>query len=109
MVRHFAEKMHVPAERLHMILGGVDTERFRFDSEGRMEVRARYGFTDDECVVGLLGRFDLVKGQRETIAALAKLVGEGVRTSGCCFSAFPPLRFRKRLRRGSARRAWSGM
>ena len=79
MARHFAEKMRVPAERLHMILGGVDTERFRFDSEGRMEVRARYGFTDDECVVGLLGRFDLVKGQRETIAALAKLVGEGVR------------------------------
>ncbi|MFQ8890077.1 MAG: glycosyltransferase [Bilophila wadsworthia] len=62
-----------------MILGGVDTERFRFEPEGRAEVRARYGFTDDECVVGLLGRFDLVKGQRETIAALAKLVGEGVR------------------------------
>ena len=79
MARHFAEKMHVPAERLHMILGGVDTERFRFDPEGRAEVRARYGFTDDECVVGLLGRFDLVKGQRETIAALAKLVDEGVR------------------------------
>ena len=35
----------VPAERLHMILGGVDTERFRFDPEGRAEVRARYGFT----------------------------------------------------------------
>ena len=79
MARHFAEKMRVPAERLHMILGGVDTERFRFAPEGRAEVRARYGFTDDECVVGLLGRFDLVKGQRETIAALAKLVGEGVR------------------------------
>ncbi|MFR3459332.1 MAG: glycosyltransferase family 4 protein [Bilophila wadsworthia] len=79
MARHFAEKMRVPAERLHMILGGVDTELFRFDPEGRAEVRARYGFTDDECVVGLLGRFDLVKGQRETIAALAKLVGEGVR------------------------------
>ena len=79
MARHFAEKMRVPAERLHMILGGVDTERFRFEPEGRAEVRARYGFTDDECVVGLLGRFDLVKGQRETIAALAKLVGEGVR------------------------------
>ena len=79
MARHFAEKMRVPAERLHMILGGVDTERFRFVPEGRAEVRARYGFTDDECVVGLLGRFDLVKGQRETIAALAKLVGEGVR------------------------------
>ena len=42
MARHFAEKMHVPAERLHMILGGVDTERFRFDPEGRAEVRARY-------------------------------------------------------------------
>ena len=69
----------IPAARLAYVPNGVDTERFRFDSEGRMEVRARYGFTDDECVVGLLGRFDLVKGQRETIAALAKLVGEGVR------------------------------
>ena len=58
----------------------MDTERFRFEPEGRAEVRARYGFTDDECVVGLLGRFAAsLKGQRETIAALAKLVGEGVR------------------------------
>ena len=101
--------MRVPAERLHMILGGVDTERFRFEPEGRAEVRARYGFTDDECVVGLLGRFDLVKGQRETIAALAKLVGEGVRNIRLLLLGFPPRRFKKRLRRGSARRAWSGM
>ena len=56
MARHFAEKMHVPAERLHMILGGVDTERFRFDPEGRAEVRARYGFTDDECVAPIKRR-----------------------------------------------------
>ncbi len=79
MARHFSEKMHVPAERLYTILGGVDTARFRFDAEGRAAVRARYGFTDDECVVGLLGRFDRVKGQKETIEAVARLVGAGVR------------------------------
>ena len=75
MARHFAEKMRVPAERLHMILGGVDTERFRFEPEGRAEVRARYGFTDDECVVGLLGRFDLVKGQKGNHRGAGKACG----------------------------------
>ena len=79
MARHFATAMSVPAERLYTILGGVDTARFHYDAEGRARVRARYGFTDDECVVGLLGRFDRVKGQRETLAALARLVNGGVR------------------------------
>ena len=79
MARHFAGKMRVPADRLYTILGGVDTARFRFDPEGRAAVRARYGFTDEDCVFGLLGRFDIVKGQRETIAALSRLVNSGMR------------------------------
>ena len=79
MARHFSEKMRVPADRLYTVLGGVDTARFRFDPEGRAAVRARYGFTDRDVVVGLLGRFDLVKGQKEAIAALARLVGGGLR------------------------------
>lgn len=89
MARHFAGKMRVPADRLYTILGGVDTARFRFDPEGRAAVRARYGFTDEDCVFGLLGRFDIVKGQRETIAALSRLVNSGMRNIRLLLLGFP--------------------
>jgi glycosyltransferase involved in cell wall biosynthesis len=70
----FREGLAVPADRLHRILGGVDRDRFRFDPEGRERVRREFGYGPEHRVVGLLGRFDLVKGQRETIRAVARLV-----------------------------------
>lgn len=72
MTRHFAEVLHVPSDRLYTILGGVDTNRFHADGQARAEVRRRYGFKDDDVVMGLLGRMDEVKGIRESIIALAK-------------------------------------
>ena len=78
MARHFTEAMGVPAERLHTVLGGVDTRRFAFDPAGRERTRAQLGCAPDECVVGLLGRFDRVKGQKECIEAVAGLVREGL-------------------------------
>ena len=71
MTRHFAEVLHVPAERLHTILGGVDTVRFQRDLSTREEMRRFYGFTENDFVMGLLGRMDEVKGIKETIEALA--------------------------------------
>lgn len=78
MARHFREVLHVPAGRVHTILGGVDTARFAFNPAARAAVRAACGYTDEHCVLGLLGRFDMVKGQRETLAAVARLVAEGL-------------------------------
>ena len=72
MTRHFSEVLHVPSEHLYTILGGVDTARFHADREAGANVRRRYGFTDNDIVMGLLGRMDKVKGIRETIAALAR-------------------------------------
>lgn len=71
MTRHFAEVLKVPADRLHTILGGVDTARFHADAAAREEMRKRYGYADEHVVMGLLGRMDEVKGIRESIAALA--------------------------------------
>lgn len=79
MARHMATSMGVPAERLHTILGGVDTRVFRHDAEGRARIRRDYGWTEDDFVVGLLGRFDRVKAQKETIEAVARLRGAGYR------------------------------
>ena len=71
MTRHFAEALHVPSSRLYTILGGVDTERFHRDEDARHQMRERYGYGDDDIVMGLLGRMDVVKGVKESIEALA--------------------------------------
>lgn len=70
MTRHFADVLHVPAARLHTILGGVDTRRFHEDRAAREEMRRSYGYGENDIVMGLLGRMDEVKGIKETIEAL---------------------------------------
>ena len=72
MARHFAEVLKVPSDRLYAILGGVDTERFHADRQTGENIRRQYGFTNQDVVMGLLGRMDEVKGIRESIVALAK-------------------------------------
>ncbi|OIO04600.1 MAG: glycosyl transferase [Desulfovibrionaceae bacterium CG1_02_65_16] len=74
MARHFLSAMRTPENKVWLIHGGVDRERFRFDPAGRERVRAEFGFTPRETVIALVGRFDLVKGQRETIEAVSRLV-----------------------------------
>ncbi len=66
-------RLAVPPDRLHTIFGGVDTRRFYPDPEARAAMRARLGLGPDEKAVGLVGRFDAVKGQKELIAAFARL------------------------------------
>jgi glycosyltransferase involved in cell wall biosynthesis len=64
---------HAWPDKLFMIPGGVDTVRFSPDPTGRAAVRQKYGFADDDMVVGLLGRLDVVKGQRELIEAVRRV------------------------------------
>lgn len=73
MAEHFRLRMRTPADRLWVIRGGVDLDAFAFDPEGRARVRAEFGFTDQDQVIGLVGRFDQVKGQRELIQAVSKM------------------------------------
>lgn len=68
-------------DRLVVIPGGVDTARFAPDEAARAAVRRRLGFAPDDLVVGLLGRFDAVKGQRELIAALSRVRAEAASSS----------------------------
>jgi len=73
MADYFLEKMRTPGHGLWLIHGGVDSDAFRFDTIGRDRVRKEFGFAPDDTVVGLLGRFDRVKGHKETIEAVARL------------------------------------
>lgn len=78
MARHMRDGLGVPADRLHTVIGGVDTAHFRFDPQGRRRVRQEFGYVDQDFVLGLVGRFDEVKGQREIIQALAALHRQGL-------------------------------
>ncbi len=89
MTTHFAQTMHVPTTKLHTILGGVDRTCFAFNPQGREKVRAAYGLTEQHVVFGLLGRFDLVKGQLETIRAVAHLVEQGLDNVRLLLVGFP--------------------
>ncbi|SMF39938.1 glycosyltransferase family 4 protein [Desulfovibrio gilichinskyi] len=73
MAEHFLKKMELAEKSLWLIHGGVDTAKFKFTEQGRNKTRKQFGFTEDHIVIGLLGRFDRVKGQRELIEAIAKI------------------------------------
>lgn len=76
MARHFRKNFGLCEPRLATIIGGVDRERFAFDPAGRERVRREFGYDQNDFVVGLMGRFDEVKGQREAIRAVAALRGK---------------------------------
>ena len=65
-------RIGVPRSKLHLLGNGVDLARFdpeRADVDGRAELRASVGATDDDIVVGLVGRLVAEKGYREVFAA----------------------------------------
>jgi glycosyltransferase involved in cell wall biosynthesis len=78
MTRHFQNVFKVPQGKLHQILGGVDTGTFYPDPAARTQIRAELGYREKDFVVGLLGRFDRVKGQHELIRAVARLHAQGM-------------------------------
>lgn len=78
MADYFLTKMRTPGKGVWLIHGGVDHKQFAFDEKGRDRVRQEFGFNPDDVVVGLLGRFDRVKGHKETIEAVARLAENGM-------------------------------
>lgn len=64
-----------PGERITVIPNGIDTQRFRFDAEGRMRMRREWGVTDDAVLVGLVGRLDPMKDHPTFLKAASMLAG----------------------------------
>ncbi|XPV77243.1 MAG: glycosyltransferase family 4 protein [Desulfovibrio sp.] len=73
MAEHFLSKMKTPEQNVWLVHGGVDTETYHYDRSGRDRVRKEFGYSEKHFVVGLLGRFDKVKGQRELIESVSIL------------------------------------
>lgn len=60
-------------DRWKVVGNGIDLERFRPDPEGRTRIRAEWGISDDQIVVGTIGRRVREKGLAEFAQAAHRL------------------------------------
>lgn len=72
MSEYFIRYMSSPKEKVFTILGGVDTLAFYPQKEKNLEIRKAYGFSEDDILIGLIGRLEPIKGFYETILAVNK-------------------------------------
>lgn len=73
LANYFTGEMGLKANKVFTILGGVDTTRFYPDKNAGLALRASLDIADDEFVIGILGRFDPVKGHEVLIKALGEV------------------------------------
>jgi glycosyltransferase involved in cell wall biosynthesis len=71
------EHLGYPADKTLVIPNGFDCERFRPDSEASIAVRNELGLRPEVPLVGLVARFDPLKGQQFFLEAAARLVANG--------------------------------
>jgi glycosyltransferase involved in cell wall biosynthesis len=65
-----------PGEKMVVVPNGVDTERFRADPDARRTVRQEWGVTEQESVVGVVGRLSPIKDHPNFLRAAALLAKE---------------------------------
>lgn len=70
--REYHIQQGFPSERIQVIENGIDTKRFGFDRAGRVRVRAEWGISDDDILIGVTARLDPMKGLETFIEAAAK-------------------------------------
>lgn len=63
----------VKNNKVTILPNAIDSDRFKFNEKKRNEVRARYGISDDDFVVGHVGRFFLQKNHEFLIDIFAEL------------------------------------
>jgi glycosyltransferase involved in cell wall biosynthesis len=76
--QHYAVTNGFPDSKIVVIPNGIDTEYFRSNPEGRPQVRASWGVSETEILVGLVGRFDPMKDHTSFLKA-ASYIARGHR------------------------------
>ncbi len=78
-----------PKVTLQVIPNGIDTERFRFDPEGRERLRHEWNVPAGAVVVGIVGRFDPMKDYPTFLQAAAQLATKYKHWHFVCVGAGP--------------------
>ncbi len=66
----------VPADRISVVLNGIDHREYRRDPDRRTEVRRELGISDDDVVIGAVGRIEREKRYDLLVNAFADLAGK---------------------------------
>ncbi len=59
--KRYAVANNFPEDKIIVVPNGIDTTYFRFDPEGRHQVRSEWGLGEDEVLIGLVARLDPMK------------------------------------------------
>ncbi len=90
---HVGREYHLalgyPAEKTVVIPNGIDTERFLPDHIARSRIRSEWGLTEQEKLVGLVGRLDPMKDHPTFLRAAATLVNTRKDTRFVCVGGGP--------------------
>lgn len=78
-----------PAEKMVVIPNGINTERFRPDLMARSRIRSDWGVTEQEKLIGLVGRLDPQKDHPTFLKAAAALVNIRKDTRFVCVGGGP--------------------
>jgi len=70
-------RSYLPAEKVHVIHNGIDTDRFAPDHSSREKIQALTGIDSNALVIGIVGNFSQYKGYAVFIQA-ARLVADHV-------------------------------
>ncbi len=62
--------------RAQIINVGIETDKFKFDSENRKEIREKLGVKNQEILIGNVGRMELVKNQIYLLKILKEIIVE---------------------------------
>jgi D-inositol-3-phosphate glycosyltransferase len=71
------EKTYLAPDVIHVIPLGIEMEQFTALLPDRLSARRRYGLTENDVVIGMVGRLDPKKCQDIVVEAVARLRAEG--------------------------------
>jgi glycosyltransferase involved in cell wall biosynthesis len=63
-----------PAAKMTVIFNGIEAQSFCFDMAGRERLRGEWGIGSGHVLVGIVGRFDPMKGHEQFLAAAARVL-----------------------------------
>jgi glycosyltransferase involved in cell wall biosynthesis len=69
----YATDKRFPIQKMIVVSNGIDTDKFIPDDKARKEVRAEWGVTDSEFLIGLVGRLDPMKDHATFIKSASLL------------------------------------
>ena len=58
----YAVQHGFPTDKMAVVPNGIDTERFHIDRAAGKALRKQWGIAEDECLIGVVGRIDPMKG-----------------------------------------------